>query len=272
MSFYFHSMTPIPDLTIQTVNLKEDNHVHTHLCNHASGDMEEYVVAAISKRLMSLTFLEHLEVDIHYFERTWLTEADFIYYFKEGERLKKKYQEKIRIKLGIEIGYNPLAVDLLKKRLAEYPCERIGLSYHFLFDGNKHLNMVSRKQENIDSLTAFGPDKVVTLYFDGLIQAVQKLNCHVLCHLDAVMRHYPDLQFQESHWKQINTLLLLMRDKRIMLELNTSGFTLRNIPYPCQRIVQKAIDLGIQLVAGSDAHRPEQVGRDFDRLPAFLST
>ena len=97
-------MTPIPDLTIQTVNLKEDNHVHTHLCNHASGDMEEYVVAAISKRLMSLTFLEHLEVDIHYFERTWLTEADFIYYFKEGERLKKKYQEKIRIKLGIEIG------------------------------------------------------------------------------------------------------------------------------------------------------------------------
>jgi histidinol-phosphatase (PHP family) len=272
MSFYFHSMTPIPDITNQTVNLKEDNHVHTHLCNHASGDMEEYVVAAIKKRLTSLTFLEHLEVDIHYFERTWITEADFIYYFKDGERLKKKYQEQIRVRLGIEIGYNPLAVDLLKKRLAKYPCERIGLSYHFLFDGNKHLNMVSRRQENIEALTAFGPDKVITLYFDGLIQAVQELDCHVLCHLDAVMRHYPDLQFKEAHWNQANTLLQLMRDKGMMLELNTSGFTLRNVPYPCRSIVQRAIDLGIQLVAGSDAHRPEQVGRDFDRLPSFLSS
>ena len=34
----------------------------------------------------------------------------------------------------------------------------------------------------------------------------------------------------------------------------------------------KPLELGIGLVAGSDAHRPEQVGRYFDRLPEFLSS
>lgn len=254
-----------------SIDLKEDNHVHTRLCNHASGSMEEYVRAAIKKRLRSLTFLEHLEVGIHYFERTWLTEEDFTSYFQEGERLKNKYQGRIRIQLGVEAGYNPMAVNLLKSRLAEYPWDKIGLSYHFLYDGNRYLNMVSRRQENIDALIAFGPDRVVTHYFNGLIHAVQELDCQVLCHLDAVLRHYPNLQFQAFHWSQVNTLLQLMREKGLMLELNTSGFTLRNTPYPCHRIVQKAMNLGIPLTAGSDAHRPEQVGRDFDRLPPFLS-
>jgi histidinol-phosphatase (PHP family) len=172
--------------------------------------------------------------------------------------------------LGVEVGYNPLAIDLLKNRLGRHAWDQVGLSYHFLFDGKKHLNMVSRRQENINALVAIGPDKVVTLYLDGLIHGVQKLECQVLCHLDAVMRHYPDLQFQPSHWNQVDTLLQLMRDKGMALELNTSGFTLRNTPYPCHRIVDRALELGIPLIAGSDAHLPQQVGRDFDRLPAFL--
>jgi len=265
-------MTPRQGRTVPTVNFKEDTHVHTRLCNHASGEMEEYVLAAIGRGLTSMTFLEHLEVQIRYPERTWLTEDDFSYYFREGARLRKKYRNRIQLQLGVEVGYNPLAVDQLKSRLSELPWDRSGLSYHFLFDGTKHLNMVSRRQENIESLTSIGPDKVVTCYLDGLIQGVRELDCQILCHLDAVMRHYPDLNFQASHWGQVDILLKLMRDKRMVLELNTSGFTLRNAPYPCHRIVSRALELGIPLVAGSDSHRPEQVGRDFDRLPAFLAS
>jgi len=63
-----------------------DGHVHTKLCHHARGEMEEYVLAAIGKGLRKLIFLEHLEVGVNYFESTWLTEEDFNYYHDEGKR------------------------------------------------------------------------------------------------------------------------------------------------------------------------------------------
>ncbi len=45
-------------------SIHSDNHVHTNLCGHAKGEMEEYVQAAISKRLKCIVFLEHMEEGI----------------------------------------------------------------------------------------------------------------------------------------------------------------------------------------------------------------
>lgn len=251
-------------------DIKADNHVHTRLCNHAHGEMEAYVLAAAKAGLHTLTFLEHLETGINYDHRTWLTDDDFDWYFKEGRRLKERYADRITIKLGVETGYNPNAVADLRERLANYPWELIGLSYHFYFNGSRHLNMVSRRQDNIDALAAIGVDRIISDYFSGLLQATQALDCDVLCHLDAVMRHYPNIRFNEAHQRQIDQLLEAMKKKGIALEINTSGFAIRGEPYPEAYIIAKALGLGIPLMAGSDAHRPEHVGRYFDRLPEWI--
>ncbi len=255
---------------MQPVDLKTDGHIHTRLCNHASGELEEYIRAAIDKKLNTIIFLEHLETGIHYFERTWLTDADFDFYFREGEKLKKQYADRITVKLGLEVGFNPLAVDTLQQLVNRYPWEHIGLSYHFYPSGGRHLNMVSRREENLKALASMGPAKIVTDYFEGLIQAIQLLDCDVLCHLDAVMRHYPGISLEPPHWRQIDRILSLLEEKNIHLEVNTSGYAIRNEPYPSLRILKKAAARNISLVAGSDAHRPDQVGRYFDRLPALF--
>ncbi len=54
------------------------------------------------------------------------------------------------------------------------------------------------------------------------------------------------------------------------LEVNTSGFTLRGTPFPAPFIIKEALALEIPLLAGSDAHKPEDVGRDFDLLADYL--
>ena len=254
----------LPDLLI-------DGHVHTKLCNHAIGEMEEYVQAAIEKKLHTIIFLEHLEVAIDSSERIWLTEKDFEYYFVEGNRLKEKYGSSINIKLGVEAGYNGMELPRLRDALQAYPWDHRGLSYHFYYDTVKgHLNMVSRRQENITALEQIGTDKVLRGYFNGLLRGVEELEVDVLCHLDAVLRHYSDLVLTEEHWEMIENLLGALATHGVALEINTSGFHIRGCPFPEARVIASALRNKVRLIAGSDAHKPSDVAGYFDRLPKFL--
>jgi len=252
------------------IDISEDGHAHTSLCHHARGEMEEYVQAAIDCGLRRLIFLEHLETGINYFESTWLTDDDFDYYHREGQRLKKKYRQDIEIGLGVEVGYNPKGKEELLQKLSRHCWDRVGISYHFLETGSGHLNMVSRKQENIDALDEFGVEKVLHLYYRGLRQAVEELPGNILCHLDAVLRHHPSIPFTDEHIQLIDDLLDAVARKNMAVEINTSGYRLRSEPFPSQYFLKKVIKRGIPIVAGSDAHRPEDVGRFFDRLPGLI--
>ena len=247
-----------------------DGHVHTKLCHHARGEMEEYVLAAVNKGLRKLIFLEHLEVGINYFESTWLSEDDFDFYHSEGKRLQKTFQDRIEIGLGIEVGYNPNFLEEIQRRIALHAWDRIGISYHFMDTGPAHLNLVSSKQINIDALDQFGVDKVVNRYYKELLNAVEKLPGQVLCHIDAVMRHHPNVIITPAHDALIDDLLNAVARKNMSLEVNTSGYRIKNEPYPSLDILRRAIKKDIPLVAGSDAHRPEDVGRHFDRLPGLI--
>jgi len=256
---------PVPTPAIDT---SCDGHIHTRFCHHASGEMEDYVRSAIAKGLRKIFFLEHMEEGISYRETTWLTEGDFDAYFSEGERLRRIYRDRIDIGLGVEAGYNPERVDHLRDRLARRPWDRIGLSFHYarLSAAAPHLNLLSRKVENIRRAREFGAESLLTRYFNALIEAVTRLPADVLCHLDAALRYLPDLTFTPGHLEQIDILLALVKGNRMCLEINTSGLPIRGEPSPSAPILRKAIDLGIPLVAGSDAHRPEDVGRHFDRI------
>jgi len=261
--YVFIMQTPQIDTSV-------DGHVHTNLCNHARGEMEEYVLSAINQGLRKLVFLEHLEVGINYFESTWLSENDFDYYHDEGKRLQEKYQGQIEVGLGVEVGYNPRFLNEIQQRLALHTWDRIGISYHFLETSSGHLNMVSRKQVNIDGLDQYGLDEVVCRYFNDLQEAVEKLPGQVLCHIDAVLRHHANIIFTPEHHGRIDKLLDAVSRKKMAVEVNTSGYKTKQQPYPSLAILKKAVARNIPLVAGSDAHCPEDVGRHFDRLPGLM--
>ena len=248
-----------------------DGHVHTRRCGHAVGEMVEYVEQAVARGLRVITFLEHLEAGINYQPKSWLEQEDFDDYFAEGLRLRERFRGVIEVRLGVETGYNPAAPAAVRTRLARDPWDRVGLSCHFHAHGGSHLNLLSRRQESLDTFAAIGVDRVLSRYFDALIAAVREIDCDVLCHLDAALRHYPALRFDDSHRQQIIDLLDAVQERGVALEINTSGFDFRGTPFPAPWIITLALERGIPLSAGSDAHRPEDVGRYFDRLPAFLT-
>ena len=255
------------------IDLTTDTHVHTSLCNHASGTMEQYVQSAIDKGLKRLFFLEHLETEINTEFRSWLTDEDFDTYFKEGKRLQQKYEGKIEIGLGVEVGYNPDNPRRIVERLSRREWDRIGLSYHFLkIPGHdEHLNMLSRNQRSIKMIDTHGNSTLLSHYFDTLIEAVQTVTADALCHLDAGLRHQPNLYLEDSHWIQIEALLREVKRAGMALEINTSGYTYRGKPFPRPRVISMAQDMGLTFSAGSDAHSPGEVGRFFDRIPGLFA-
>ena len=107
---------------------------------------------------------------------------------------------------------------------------------------------------------------MISDYFATLLEAVEVLPGTVLCHLDAVLRHHPEVHFTGAHRRQITEIFQVMLGNGMALEVNTSGFAHRGEQYPARNILEEAVALGVPLVAGSDAHRPGDVGRFFERL------
>lgn len=254
----------------ENIDISVDGHIHTKLCHHAKGAMEEYVMSAIGRGLKKIIFLEHLEMGIHYFENTWLSKEDFDFYITEGERLQKKYADKLEIALGVEVGYNPRKVQELIKFLDQYSWDQIGISYHFLEAEGQVVNVVSRQKPNIEAMDRIGLDQVVAKYYTNLKEAVQKLPGTVLCHLDAVVRYHPRINELEINSELVCDVLDAVAAKQMSLEVNTSGFAMRDEQFPSCQWLLEAGKRNIPFVAGSDAHRPEDVGRYFDRLPNLL--
>ncbi|WP_419175487.1 histidinol-phosphatase [Desulfosediminicola sp.] len=260
-------------ITHFSIDTSSDGHVHTKLCNHATGEMEEYVLSAIDRGLREMYFLEHLEAGVNYAPRTWLTEADFAYYCEEGERLRRKYADRISVNIGIELGYNSSHSKELLTGARAKPWDRIGLSCHFLQipGSNKHINLLSRKQENIDRAREYGLGTLLSLYYDTLLEAVENIPADVLCHLDAPLRYSGPIQLTDYHLEQIDRLLAAVKAKGMAMEINTSGIPIRKEPFPAKALVKMALDHGIQLVAGSDSHKPEDIGRHFDELEIYIA-
>ena len=246
-----------------------DNHVHTSLCKHASGTMEEYVQAGIALGLRKIIFLEHLEVGIHYRQPTWLSVEEFDLYFAEGEKLRRKYADQIRIGLGVEAGYNPARVEGIIDILGRYSWDAVGLSYHFMEIDGRHYNLVSRRKSNMEILGSLGVSRVVARYFQIILEAVEKIPADFVCHLDAVMRHHPQTCFNSENDAVIDEIFAAMAAKGMALEVNFSGIRIRGEPYPAYKYIRRAVEKGVRLVAGSDAHRPQDVGR-FDKFTEAL--
>lgn len=257
---------------LHTVSLC-DSHIHTFLCGHATGEMEEYVQAAIQKKLKKVIFLEHMEEGISCDQgKTWLSEDDFDSYFSEGQRLQSRYEGEIEIGLGVECGYNPDCSELLNKRLGRRCWDQVGISCHFLkIEGMaQHLNMFSRKKENIRLAQQIGAERILDRYFNTLTEAVQSLPGTMLCHLDGALRFLPKVSLTESHYVLIDNLLQAVSEKAMAVEINTSGFTIRQEQFPTRRIVSMAKSYDIPFVFGSDAHKPDDVGRFFDLIDSLL--
>ena len=234
-----------------------DYHIHTLLCNHATGSMPEYIQQAIAIGLKEICFLDHLTINPSG-KFLSMTPGEVPVYYHAIQMLKQKYKGIIKIKSGLEIDFNPDYVNLVEDILGTYSFDLIGSSLHFI-DG---MNIVSsssawkKGKENTDA--------VFSIYCERLYEMMEYNYFDIVCHFDMIKKFGRKLS--KKYDKKIDRILSVMKEKGIVMEINTSGL---NHPvmeiYPHQDILKECCIKEIPVTIGSDAHRPEQVGRHFDR-------
>ena len=80
-----------------------DLHNHTPLCNHAEGEIDEYIKAAIQKKVRYFGFSDHAPMD---FDPSYRMSFDeMTQYEKAVNDAKIKYKDEIEILLGYEVDY-----------------------------------------------------------------------------------------------------------------------------------------------------------------------
>jgi histidinol-phosphatase (PHP family) len=238
--------------------------MHTPLCKHAAGPMEDYIERGIELGLREVGFSDHNPLPGGRSANVRMTEAEIDYYVERVTELRFRYRGKIDVMLGLEMDYVEGLEDYLEHQVAKYPWDYVIGSIHFL---DKECREGSWPR-NYDG----DPHKLYARYFDLMRRMVRSGLCDIVAHFDVTKRSgcLPG----ERETEDITHTLEEIKAANICLEINTSGYRHPELPepqpYPALIIAEQALELGIPLTVNSDAHAPDQVGFKFSEIEAFL--
>ncbi len=251
--------------------IKADCHIHSHHSGDSESSMESMIDAAISAGLDTICFTEHNDFSYPVYpdlpEDTFLLNADS--YLYELLQCKEKYEDRIRILFGTELGMQPetMREDALFAKAHEY--DFIIGSVHVLKGEDPYYPQFWDGKD---------PATVYREYFEATLQNIKKhSNFDVLGHLDYIVRYgnaaKTDKTYSTSLYLDIlEAILQELLDKGKGLELNTGGIKSGMKEFhPCDQILKMYRDMGGEIITiGSDAHNPEHVGEYFERATAVL--
>lgn len=233
-----------------------DYHIHTGRCGHASGEMRQYVERAMEKGLAEIGFADHLPLLDRRDPSLTMSREELPLYIEEIDRLRREYPE-ITLKTGIEADYLPGFEEETAMLLDYYPFDYVIGSVHFIgswgFDDPREKAGYSGKE----------PLEVYKEYFHTLQKAARTGLFDIMAHPDLIKKYdyRPSADVSDLYEETARAF----SEAGAAIEINTAGLRkpVSEI-YPHREFLETCRAFGVDLVFGSDAHAPEDVGRDFD--------
>lgn len=228
-------------------------HSHTYRCNHASGDIPDYLEYAIKNEFKIYGVSDHVflpgVIEPHTRGNYELLDG-YIDAFKSA---KAKYGSDIKMYLGFECEYSDLFLDYYKYLLKDR-----GIDYLICGQHN-----------------AFNSDKSVYNYFNNGKEGLVKLKDDIISAMKSGLFLYiahPDIVFQFCD--KVDEFFASLGDEIIeaaikydaVLEINRHGLIRNRYPkhskyvsYPCDYFWNKVSKTNIRVVVGGDYHSPIEI-------------
>ncbi|SDT21400.1 histidinol-phosphatase (PHP family) [Paenibacillaceae bacterium GAS479] len=248
--------------------MKFDLHTHHTRCGHAEGNIEDYIVAGISAGLDVIGISDHSPYfgseDDHPNPGISMARSSLPGYVDEVLALKKKYEGRIEVLLGMESDYFPEHAETYRTAYELYPFDYLIGSVHF--SGGKSIFNRNRWKGLSDAVQAEQKRE----YYELIRQSALCGMFQILGHIDAMKGYYPafsDIPASES----IDLTLQAIAGSQSAIEINTSGKT-KTVGgwYPSEAILERALHYGVKVSFGSDSHVPARVGDDWEEVRSTL--
>ena len=261
--------------------MKTDNHIHSPFCPHGSTDsFEEYITRGIQLGLTEMTFTEHAPLPKGFIDPTpekdsGMDAALLSAYFQELQQLKEQYKDQITIKSGLEVdyieGFEQETKDFLNE-IGPYLDDSI-LSVHFIKHQQKWYCIDFSADHFSDISTELGSiDAVYTSYFNTLEKSITAdlgpFKPKRMGHITLVYKFQQRFQPTKSFDDRVFRILEKIQQQNYQLDYNGAGAVkpLCREPYPPERFAKRAVELGIPLLYGSDAHQAIDLGQGYEEL------
>lgn len=245
-----------------------DYHLHTVRCFHARGTLEEYCREGARKGLKEIGFADHFPLGLLDFEppvKVTMEGSELPQYVEEVLQLSER-KENPTVRLGVEVDFFPGRVKAAQKELSLYPFDYIIGSVHFLGDWDFTNPACAGEYEKCTE------EEIINLYekYYLLIEKLAESNlCDIVGHLDVIKKFGYRPQNGAAHL--IERVTDLLKEADLCIELNTAGlYTPACEAYPAREVLENCCRKGVPVTLGSDAHRPEDVGRALDAALVLL--
>ncbi|MFT7860837.1 MAG: histidinol-phosphatase HisJ family protein [Sulfurimonas sp.] len=224
-----------------------DLHNHTPLCNHAEGEIDEYILAAVKAGTKVFGFADHAPMN---FDQTYrMRFEDMKSYEADVLAAKERYKDRIKVLLGYEVDYLENYID---PRVINADVDYLIGSVHFIdkwgFDNPEFIGKYEEKDI----------DEIWEKYFSAIEDMAKTKLFDIVGHLDLIkiFKFMPKKKVTDI----AKNALLAIKEADMTLELNVAGYRKPIAEaYPSKELLQEAFVLGIPITFCSDAHKPEQV-------------
>ncbi len=244
-----------------------DIHMHSYFSGDSDANPEEMILSAINKGLEGICFTDHHDIDYpkEPDEPDFL--IDFTRYFKELNALGEKYEGRIKVGIGIELGLQPHIFKENKMVMTENNFDMCIGSVHVVEKKDPYYGSFYDGRSEEDAFRS---------YFEDTIKNLKTFNdFDVLGHIGYLVRYAPNRSknYHPEHFSDmIDEILRFIIDHGKGIECNTSGYRggLEN-PIPSRWILERYFRLGGKIITlGADAHKPEDVAADFSAAASLL--
>jgi len=234
--------------------------MHSNFSSDSDATMESMIQAGIERGLKGLCLTDHVEFDPAppYDEELF----DPIVYRAEIERLRKIYGDKIDIRMGAEIGYQPHVIEQMNQFSTTVEFDFILCSLHSIDKLDFHTLAFFENKTS---------DEAFESYFKAYYECAKNdtIIYNVLSHYDFLKRYttYDGEQIFKDNFDIINATFKQLIERGKGIEVNTSGFTRYKLEHslPSVDILKLYKELGGEMITiGSDAHSPLHVAEHFD--------
>ncbi len=233
-----------------------DYHLHSNFSCDCKTTMGEQCLSAIEKGLPEIGFTDHF--DLHpgdecrgFFRlKEWAAELELV---------RKEFEGRLTVRAGIELGEPHIYQAETQALLQSYPFDYALGSLHWV----DHEVVFDRNYFHRPA------DEAFRLFFEELERMTRSGGFDILSHFDVVVRVGQPIYGEYDPRRYEDVIRAVLRNcigHGITLDINTKGLRDRcRLLTPGVEILRWYAELGGERVTlGSDAHRPEHLGANFD--------